>query len=91
MSKAKMGFTNEKALVGMCKYNGYHVSRYLKGPGFVNWYVLNTSWTGQEKDCEIIIHLTDDCQIICKKQDQQDILNKNLQDYIDKFKDKLFD
>jgi hypothetical protein len=88
-----MGFTNEKALLGMCKYNGYRVSNYLKNPGFVNWYIINTSLFSkdQKEECEIIIHLTEDCQIICKNQDQQDVLNKNLQEYIDKFKDRLFD
>jgi len=74
----QMGFTNEKMLVGMCNMQGLRVEPYLKkNANFVNYYTISNPF-GLDK--EYIIHLTEDCRIICKEHEVW--LNEKLQEYV---------
>jgi hypothetical protein len=74
----KMGLTNDKVLLGMCKSNDYKLSQYKTK---VNWYIIEDAML--EAPERYVIYLTDDCRIITSNKEAEESLNKTLQCYID--------
>lgn len=75
-----MGLTNEKVLLGMCKSNGYHLSKHKTRN---NWYIIEDAMYWSEPPERYQIYLTDDCRIITNNKKAEESLNKTLQCYID--------
>jgi hypothetical protein len=75
-----MGLTNEKVLLGMCKYNGYILKNYKTK---TNWYIIEDAMYWLEKPESYVIYLTDDCKIITSNKEVEISLNKTLQCYVD--------
>jgi hypothetical protein len=76
----KMGLTNEKVLLGMCKSNGYILRNHKTK---ANWYIIEDIMDWLEEPERYVIYLTDDCRIITSNKEVEESLNKTLQCYVD--------